>query len=117
MADLTFGDTDEISAAGKSKLFSEVVLLNAIGAITIGEKIDVGHVDEVTMQVDGITTATVQLEGSLDGTNFYIIGAALTADGVVSTSNIFRYVRAHAIAWTSGTITALLIAGIKAEAK
>ncbi len=54
------------------------------------------------MAISGVTTATVLIEGSLDGTTFEQL-LSKTADfaGVV---NAFPYMRASVSAYTSGTI-------------
>lgn len=55
--------------------------------------------------VNGITSATVNIEGSLDGTNWHLIGTALTSNGLVTVTNPPRFVRANVFAYVSGTIT------------
>jgi hypothetical protein len=61
------------------------------------------------LQVTGITTATVALEGSLDGTTFFTLGTALTANGLVTVANAPKYLRANCTAYTSGTIIAKVL--------
>jgi hypothetical protein len=55
--------------------------------------------------VNGITSATVNIEGSLDGSNWHLIGTALTANGLVTVANPPRFVRANVAVYTTGTIT------------
>jgi hypothetical protein len=61
------------------------------------------------LQVTGITTATVAFQGSLDGTTFFTLGTALTADGLVTVANAPKYLRANCTAYTSGTIIAKVL--------
>lgn len=58
----------------------------------------------VTVVISGITTATVNIEGSVDGTNFEAIQAK-TADACVIVDPSTKYIRANVAAYTSGTIT------------
>lgn len=58
-------------------------------------------------QVTGITTATVDIQGSLDNTNWETL-SSLTADGKYENSAAWKYVRANISAYTSGTINAKL---------
>ena len=58
----------------------------------------------VTVVISGITTATVNIEGSVDGTNFEAIQAK-TADACVIVSPSTKYIRANVAAHTTGTIT------------
>jgi hypothetical protein len=60
----------------------------------------------VTLLVQGITTATVVLQVSMDGTTYTTIGAGVTADGAIIIDTPYKYVRANVTAWTSGTINA-----------
>lgn len=64
-----------------------------------------------TIQVSGITTATIQVEVSNDKgdpTNVDQDGANITADGVQTITAGYRWVRANVSVWTSGTISARL---------
>jgi hypothetical protein len=55
--------------------------------------------------ITGITSATVAVEGSLDGSNWLVIGTALTANGLVTVANPPKFVRANVSVYVSGTIT------------
>jgi len=49
---------------------------------------------------------SVQVEGSIDGVNFYLIGAPVTQDGIyaISTSGVYvRYIRANITEVSGGT--------------
>lgn len=76
-----------------------------------------------TVQVQGITTATVTWEGTIDGTNWVAVRATnlnsgsdattATADGIYRLTVLgFNQVRARISAYTSGTIT---VTGILAD--
>ena len=56
-------------------------------------------------QVSGITTATVTIQGSVDGTTWASIATALTADGLTTVTNPPPYIRANVSVYVSGTIT------------
>lgn len=58
-----------------------------------------------TYHVEGISTATVVIQVSNDGTNFVNSGLSFTADGVGAVEGPFQWVRANCTAYTSGTIT------------
>lgn len=64
----------------------------------------------ITVQVRGITTATVAIEVTVDGTNFVASGLSFTADGIGSVNGYFTAYRANVTAWTSGAITVTAIA-------
>ena len=92
-----------------SSLSAARTLLNAVSATGASSAVQVDGGQPVFLQVSGITTATVALQGSLDGTTFATIGTALTADGIVTIANSPKYVRANCTAYTSGTITAKIL--------
>ena len=92
-----------------SSLSAARTLLNAVTATGASTAVQVDGGQPVFLQVSGITTATVALQGSLDGTTFATIGTALTADGIVTIANAPKYVRANCTAYTSGTITAKIL--------
>ena len=58
----------------------------------------------VTVVISGITSATVTIEGSVDGTNFEAIEAK-TADACAIINPSTKYVRANVTTYVSGTIT------------
>ena len=58
----------------------------------------------VTVVISGITTATVAVEGSVDGTNFEAIESK-TADACVIVNPSTKFIRANVTAYTAGTIT------------
>jgi len=57
-----------------------------------------------TFQIEGITTATIIIEGSNDGTNYVTLLTA-TADGGWESDAPWLWIRARCSAHTTGTIT------------
>lgn len=92
-----------------SSIASPVTLLSAVTATGASKAVQVDSGLPAFLQVNGITTATVALQGSLDGTNWSTIGTALTADGIVTVATAPKYLRANCTAYTSGTITAKVL--------
>ena len=92
-----------------SSLSAPITLLSAVTASGASKAVQVDGGQPVFLQVSGITTATVALQGSLDGTTFATIGTALTADGIITIANAPKYIRANCTAYTSGTITAKIL--------
>ena len=86
-----------------------ITLLNAVVATGASTAVQADPGQPAFLQVAGITTATVALQGSLDGTTYATIGTALTADGIVTIANAPKYLRANCTAYTSGTITAKVL--------
>jgi hypothetical protein len=91
-------------------------------AVALGNGVTIDFLDagipfaeQISVQVEGITTATVTFEVSNDGSTFYAqdlaaVGVietptnAATADGMFLGTICARYFRARISAWTSGTI-------------
>ena len=92
-----------------SSLTPPITLLSAVGATGASKAVQADAGQPAFLQVSGITTATVALQGSLDGTTYATIGTALTADGIITVANAPKYLRANVTAWTSGSITAKVL--------
>lgn len=92
-----------------SSLTAPITLLSAVGATGASKAVQADAGQPAFLQVSGITTATVALQGSLDGTTYATIGTALTADGIITVANAPKYLRANVTAWTSGSITAKVL--------
>lgn len=88
-------------------------LLNGATGTSSGAWCDITSVKQFTVQVKGITTATVQLMGSndltipADGTDGPVI-TSVTADGIIEKQNNTKFVKTKVSAYTSGTIYAYL---------
>ena len=92
-----------------SSLTTPITLLNAVGATGTSTAVQVDTGQPAFLQVSGITSATVALQGSLDGTNWSTLGTALTANGIITVQNAPKYLRANCIVYVSGTITAKIM--------
>jgi hypothetical protein len=92
-----------------ASLTSPITLLNAVGATGASTAVQVDSGQPAFLQVSGITSATVVLQGSLDGTNWSTLGTALTANGIVTVQNAPTYLRANCTVFVTGTITAKIM--------
>ena len=92
-----------------SSITSPVTLLSAVVATGASKAVQVDGGQPAFLQVSGITSATVALQGSLDGTNWSTLGTALTADGLVTVANAPKYLRANCTVYVTGTITAKIM--------
>jgi hypothetical protein len=92
-----------------SSLTTPVTLLSAVVATGASKSVQADAGQPAFLQVSGITSATVALQGSLDGTNWSTIGTALTADGLVTVANAPKYLRANCTVYVTGTITAKIM--------
>ncbi len=92
-----------------SSISTPVTLLSAVGATGASKAVQVDGGQPAFLQVSGITSATVVLQGSLDGTNWSTIGTALTADGMITVANAPKYLRANCTVFVTGTITAKIL--------
>jgi len=92
-----------------SSLTSPVTLLSAVGATGASKAVQADGGLPAFLQVNGITSATVVLQGSLDGTNWSTLGSSLTSDGLITVANAPKYLRANCTVYVSGTITAKIL--------
>jgi len=92
-----------------ASLTAPITLLNAVGATGASTAVQVDSGQPAFLQVSGITSATVALQGSLDGTNWSTIGTALTANGIITVQNAPKYLRANCTVFVTGTITAKIM--------
>lgn len=77
--------------------------VEAKASVAAGEKVLVADLKSCVVQVTGTFTATLKLEGSMDGTNFQQIGSDITAAGLTAISPVYNYIRLNTTAYTSGT--------------
>ena len=80
-------------------------LLSAVTATGASLPVGTDSNKPAFVQVSGITSATVAVQGSVDGSTWSLIGTALTADGLVTISDPPPYIRANVTAYVTGTIT------------
>ncbi len=92
-----------------ASLTTPVTLLSDVVATGASKAVQADAGQPAILHVTGITSATVALQGSLDGTTFSTIGTALTADGFVTLANAPKYLRANCTVYVSGTITAKIL--------
>ena len=92
-----------------ASLTTPVTLLSAVTATGASQAVQADAGQPAFLQVSGITSATVALQGSLDGSNWSTIGTALTANGIVTIANAPTYLRANCTVYVSGTITAKIV--------
>ena len=90
-------------------LASPITLLNAVTATGASTAVQVDPGQPAFLQVSGITSATVALQGSIDGVTYSTIGTALTGDGIVTVANAPKYLRANCTVYVTGTITAKVL--------
>jgi len=90
-------------------LTAPITLLSSVVAAGASVAVQADAGGPAFLQVTGITTATVALEGSIDGTTFFTLGTALTANGLVTVAVAPKYLRANCTAYTSGTIIAKVL--------
>lgn len=89
-------------------------LLDGITAVDDGAWIDVEELENKTVHVKGITTATLHICGSLDQTkpannvNEIQIGDDITADALIEIPAHLKWIKVRCSAWTAGTISAFL---------
>jgi hypothetical protein len=89
-------------------------LLTNVAAINDGEWIDVSGLNQLSLDIRGITSATVQLRGSneltrpADNTHGNQLGADTTTDGFVIVSATVRWMKLRVSTYVSGTINAYL---------
>src|SRR3990167_2131534 len=101
------------------KYFRHIKLLDAIGAANDGVWIDCISFTSISIEVSGITTATVLINSSNAATKpantaHGQLRGTFTADGDHVSSNLPRWIKARISAWTSGTISAIAtLRGVK----
>ncbi len=94
--------------------YIEATLLDAIGAVNVGNWVAVSGFSKYTVIITGITTATVVVNVSnsvaapADAAHEAEEGS-VTADGKVLIDGPVRWAKARVSVWTSGTITARLV--------
>jgi hypothetical protein len=96
------------------KVTVEATLLDAIVATDNGEWLDVRGLEAWSIQIDGITTATLQIRGSnnptipSDSAHGEQLGSDVTVDAIYYTDSPLNWVKVRCSAWTTGTISAYL---------
>ena len=81
------------------------VLLDEAEATTTGKTLDASRIRFGSLAVSGTFVGTVQVEGTLDSTNYFQIGGNITSPSLVQDLKYLTGIRAKVSAWTSGKIT------------
>jgi len=104
---------------GALNVSREVTLQNAAVATGNGTSLPMSGSDSAVLQVNGITTATITFEGTVDGSNWVAVAMSdlnsttrarattATADGLylLESAGSLTLLRARVSVWTAGTIT------------
>jgi hypothetical protein len=69
----------------------------------VGAAVAVGNISNVGVQFAGTFTATIQLQGTLNGSDWFSVGSAATGAATVVPLSILLKLRAKCTAYTSGT--------------
>lgn len=77
--------------------------LEVPASVASGAALDVHDLTDKTIAVSGTFAASIQIEGSLDGSTWIAIGAPISAPALVEVSATVAQIRASTTAYTSGT--------------
>lgn len=81
----------------------EKIALAVPAAVGIGEAANVFRFRDKYVQVHGTFVATMQLEGSIDGNEYFPVGAPQSATpGVVAVPETIQFLRVRVTSFTSG---------------
>lgn len=80
----------------------ERLILEVPSAPGTGKAENVFRLRDKTVQISGAFAGSLQLEGSIDGEDFEVIGAPLTGPGFVLLPMAIAFLRVHTLELTSG---------------
>ena len=86
----------------------EKIRLEVKSEIGVGKAEQVFRFRDKFVQVHGTFVATLQVEATLDGSDYFPVGAAQSAPGVVPLPETVEFVRVRTAAYTSGEPKAVL---------
>jgi hypothetical protein len=86
----------------------EKVRLEVKQAVGVGKAEQVFRFRDKYVQVHGTFVATVQVEATIDGSDYFAVGAAVSAPGVVPVPETVEFVRVRTTAYVSGEPRAVL---------
>lgn len=66
----------------------------------------VAHFTGKTVAITGTFTATAQVEGSMDGSNWFPVDSSVTAPALIETTASFRFMRVTISGYASGAVEA-----------
>lgn len=81
----------------------QVLDIEAKASVAIGAATMVAHLTNKTVWVSGTFVATIKLQGSLDGTNWIDLQAALATATAYQVEETLQYLRTETTGYTSGT--------------
>ena len=92
----------------------QIRLIDALAATSDGQWIDTKGFDTASIQVTGITTATVRIHTSNQPTipansSHEEERTSVTADAEITYTILPRWIKARISAWTSGTISVFIV--------
>lgn len=74
-------------------------------AVEEGTPINLDGLRDAAVQVTGTFVAEIQIEGTINGTDFFNLGTSFTGPGVLELPNYVTRMRANTKSYTSGTPT------------
>ena len=86
----------------------EKVRLEVKQAVDVGKAEQVFRFRDKHVQVHGTFVATLQVEASIDGSDYFNVGAAVATPGVVPVPETVEFVRVRTTAYVSGEPKAVL---------
>ena len=86
----------------------EKVRLEVKQAVDVGKAEVVFRFRDKYVQVHGTFVATLQVEASIDGSDYFDVGAPVAAPGVVAVPETVEFVRVRTTAYTDGEPKAVL---------
>jgi hypothetical protein len=86
----------------------EKVPLEVKQEVGVGRPENVFRFRDKYVQVGGTFAATLQVEASIDGSEYFNVGGAVSAPGVVPVPETVEFIRVRTTAYTSGAPKAVL---------
>lgn len=114
----TGNDAIDVTETNPAQLITlEQTLLDAVTATGASSSVDLRNYNKITIHIIASSVssgATVDIEHSLDGTNYYEVSTdSISSNGVteITIEAKYKYVRANISSRTDGTYSVLLLAG------
>jgi len=86
----------------------EKLRLEVKTAVGVGRAENVFRFRDKYVQAHGTFVATVQVEGTIDGSDYFAVGGPVSAPAVVPVPETVEFVRVRTVAFTSGEPKAVL---------
>jgi len=74
-----------------------------------GDPIDVSRLADMAIQISGTFSLTLQLQGTIDGTNYVNVGSTISAAGITAISGVYRKIRPVVSSYVSGEMVAVIV--------